>query len=262
MKYTISLDECMPRILGRHATWTTGVCDGLDYLSDYYRPYSVEDLAGLRGHEYTEEQIAADADLRDALTQAAERLDERAGMDGAYQSHRDMCERVVAFLENELNDLAGDKEAIALSIDWREQVLDVDVKDAPACARVVLEIIHGEGMFRFDSLNEFLAQGPYKDEFEAVRKHEHYLLNLPLIMDIWGVGHRSLFEYRECYGTVSPDDIKECMDEALSEYADKVKERERIYKEASDAYASASSYISPASRAALEAYAPSLKKLI
>jgi hypothetical protein len=81
-------------------------------------------------------------------------------------------------------------------------------------------------------------------------------------MDIWGVGHRSLFEYRECYGTVSPDDIKECMDEALSEYADKVKERERIYKEASDAYASASSYISPASRAALEAYAPSLKKLI
>lgn len=271
MKYTIPLDKCMPAILGKHAKWQAGCCDGLDYFSDYCRPYSSRELADMRGHKYTQEQIDADDDLKDALTQAARRLDELADQDGAYKSHRDMCERVVLFLQNELNDLAcdeskrdafGDRQAIALSIDWREQVLCVDLIAPKACARVVLDIVNSEGIFHFDDLADFMQSGPFKDAIDLVRSHEHYLLNLPLIMDIWGAGSRSMFEYRECYGSVDEADIKECMDEAISEYADKVKERDDLAGRASLAYGFACAAMSQDDRDALEAYAPALKKLI
>lgn len=218
---TIPLDDCMPCILGKYAEWEKGVCDGLDYFSEYFPTYTPKDLHSRRGHEFTLEQIKNDDDLRDCLERAALDLDQRADVDATYQSHRDMCDSAVQALSDHYEG------ACTMSIDWRKQELIIDIKDITKTGQAVLDIISAEGYFRIDTLKDWRDQGPYKTTLAAIRAHTHYLLDLPLIMGIWGNVSRHVFEYRECSGDVSPSDIRERMDEAKREYADIVEARNK-----------------------------------
>jgi hypothetical protein len=250
----VTLDKAMPIIFGKHAKWAEGVCDGLDYFGECYGlKFSTSELASMS--DYTEEQINADSDLKDALTTAAYRIAERQDENNAYASHRDMCERVVATLEKELCRIM-DSENIKLSIDWKAQELDIKIKNKTAVLGAILEIINAEGMFQFDSMGDFLESGPYTLD-KAIKEHTHYLLNLPLIDSIYGNVGRHVYEYREKYERVSKADAEECLKEALEEYAETKFIRERIMAVAKTAWAT----VSDDAKKSLANYAPELAKL-
>ena len=91
-------------------------------------------------------------------------------------------------------------------------------------ARITMEIINGEGMFRYDTLEEFasILDGKFAPA-RAVENHLHYLLNYELIADIWGYGLRgkNLSEYiddrRISYAYPEDDVIKEAIEFEMSD---------------------------------------------
>ena len=187
MKYRIKLEEFF-----KYA--------GIDYEEDLvtsssinHEPenYSIQDIIHNipKRYNFTEEQLEKDEVLKDALNQSLNEASYDSLIDECYKKQNEMVENVANKMVTYINQINDDgNEAInSITIDWQkdEVVIDVNVKTALSTTR---EIINGEGMFTYSTDNELAAiyDGKYNPG-QAVEHHLHYLLNIKLIDDIFGL---------------------------------------------------------------------------
>lgn len=212
---------------GYDATW----CDWQNY-----RPNDISDHT-----EYTTEQLAQSPALCDVLSRALNRAQEQAVADAYYTEQDSAYESYIERLESFLNDTVRNscehndiKNKISITLTEKPDCVGTGGKitiegDAVTLAKVTIEIINGEGMFRYDTLKEFacVMDGKYAPA-RAVAHHLHYLLNAKLICDIWGERYKSIYDLIDdrAISYAYPDDstIKDCIDYEMSEADDTVKD--------------------------------------
>jgi len=171
--------------------------DGYDATWSDWRSYSPSELAEYS--DYTKEQLEQSPALCDVLSQAMNRASEQAVASEWDDAFSDAYKAYVERLEEALNDITSNCEAgnidgkVSLTVTQLPDVCgdggEIVVEGhANTLALITAEIINGEGMFRYDSLNEFatVMNGKFAPA-QAVENHLHYLLKYSLIADIWGL---------------------------------------------------------------------------
>lgn len=213
--------------------------DGYDATWCDWQSYGTSQLAEIS--EYTIEQLEQSPALFDVLNRAYNRAQEQSV---AYEFEKEQAQAYETFierLEGFLNDTVrgscerGDIEGkISLTLTEKPDVCGdggtITIEgDAVTLAKMTIEIINGEGMFRYDSVSEFarVMNGKYAPA-RAVEHHLHYLLNAKLICDIWGERYRDIQDLIDdrAISHAYPDDetIKEAVAFEMSEADDTVRD--------------------------------------
>lgn len=205
--------------------------DGYDATWSDWLSYSPSELADHT--EYTKEQLEQSPALCDVLSRAMNRANEQAVANEWDDAFCDAYESFIERLEGALNDITSNCEAgsidgkVSLTLTQKPDVCGdggeiVLEGRADTLALITMEIINGEGMFRFDTLNEFatVMDGKYAPA-RAVENHLHYLLNYSLIADIWGLRSGDIAdmidERRIQYAYPEDDVIKEAIEFELGD---------------------------------------------
>ena len=207
---------------GYEATWCDWQSYGPTELPDYT--------------DYTREQLEQSPALCDVLSRAMNRAIEQAVANEWDDAFCDAYENYIERLEGALNDITSNCEAghidgkVSLTLTQKPDVCGdggeiVIEGHANTLALITAEIINGEGMFRYDSLNEFatVIDGKFAPA-RAVAGHLHYLLNYSLIANIWGLRggdiNDTIDERRIQYAYPEDVDIKEAIEYELGEAED------------------------------------------
>lgn len=176
---------------GYDATW----CDWQNYDSNYLADIS----------QYTNNDIEQSPSLRNVLNCAMNRANEQAVINAYEIEQINAYESYIERLENLLNDVVGNscehgkiQGKVSITLTQKPDcvgyggVITID-GDSKSLALLTIEIINGEGMFRYDTLKEFatVINGKYLPSL-AVENHLHYLLNVKLITDIWGEYYKTI----------------------------------------------------------------------
>lgn len=223
--------------------------DGYDATWSDWQSYKASELSDYT--DYTTEQLEQAPALCDVLSRAMNRASEQAVASAYYSEQDSAYESFINRLESQLNDSVrnscehGNIEGkISLSVVSHPDCLggggEILIEgDAKTLALMTMEIINGEGMFRYDTLSEFatVMDGKYAPA-RAVKHHLHYLLNSKLIADIWGDRYSTVSELIDdrAIGSAYPDDamIKEAIDYEMDEAGDDVRDEILAIKYASE----------------------------
>lgn len=176
---------------------------GIEYEEDFpssssvyhdYENHSIEDiLYNLpKKFKFTEEQLEKDEVLKEALNQALNDASSDGLIDACYKEQNEMVERFAYKMVEYINQIDEEthesrKKAInAIIINWQkdEVIIDVNVKTALS---TTCEIINGEGMFGYTPNELATVWNGKHNESQAIDHHLHYLLNVKLIDEIWGL---------------------------------------------------------------------------
>lgn len=210
--------------------------DGYDATWSDWRSYDPAELTEYT--DYTKEQLEQSPALCDVLSRAMNRANEQAVANEWDNAFCDAYESYIERLEGALNDITSNCEAgsiagkvsLTLTLTQKPDVCGdggeiVIEGHANTLALITVEIINGEGMFRYDSLNEFatVMDGKFAPA-RAVENHLHYLLNYSLIADIWGLRggdvNDMIDDRRISYAYPEDDVIDEAIEYELGEAED------------------------------------------
>jgi hypothetical protein len=153
------------------------------------------------------------------LNSAMNRASNIGLLDEAEKAQRETAEKIGDYMEHlikEILDIGYDGQdnsgAVKISFDWTKSK-EVTVEFEPRKAlKVIMEVINGEGIFGFESIDDFVASGPYTEE-EAVETHMHYLLNGKLISDIYGFRKPSM-EWDVNFWDISKEELLYAIEES------------------------------------------------
>ena len=183
-----------------------------------YENYSIEDILHNlpKKFKFTEEQLEKDEVLKDALSQALNEASHDSLVDECYKEQNKMVKRVADEMVDYINKIRDDKVAInAITVDWKNDEVIIDVnKLALSTTR---EIINGEGMFHYETDKELASvyDGKYNAN-QAVEHHLHYLLNIKLIDEIYGLTGKPNSDWEVNYWDISEETFRERIEENLT----------------------------------------------
>jgi hypothetical protein len=166
-----------------------------DLYSNVYCPYekfTKDEILKRLPKEYkniTSELLEVDSDLTKALEQSLNETNEVSLLNEEQKAQDKAVEKYASDMVDYINSISETKEKAIKSIfiDWcnEEAVIDFNVKPALTTIRY---IINGEGMFYYENDKSLACVHDGKNKpTEAVINHLHYLLNINLIDEIFGM---------------------------------------------------------------------------
>lgn len=217
---------------------------GIDYKEDMWgyiynewQKYNakdiVQDLPKKYSH-FTKEVIEENNELHEALNNALNKAYDSAYHNAGYDAQLKAVESYKEDMITYINQINEKGEAInAINIDWSEENVEVNFNPIPAC-QTIMEIIEGEGVFCYnEDVKEFVQSYDGSLNYEqAVEHHAHYLLNVKLINDIYGMTGKPKWEWEVNYAEVDEDCFGEYIEEELGEIEENAKKKiEKITKD-------------------------------
>ena len=154
-----------------------------DYYWNDYR-YRDEDIIcnTCKDSIITGELIQSLEELRSSLVTCLAMADEARFYNSAYKANMDSIEKT---FDNVIDFLNGMGAKVKGNIDLVNETITLEFEDAKLVANVLIEIINGEGYFRYETVEELAEAMPSSIE-KAIEDHLHYLLNAKLISSIFG----------------------------------------------------------------------------
>ena len=194
-----------------------------DIYSQIYSDYQSFDPETILCHLPTEYKITLDhleqdQELCNALEHALNRANESGLANAAYEEQMNAVERYSEQMIEYINNVTdvGMNDAIKeIVIDWKNEQVVLDV-NLDAALYVIREIINGEGIFCYESVEQLVEMSGGKKS-EAVEGHLKYLLNIELIDEIWGCPGRPKFEWDVQSWDIDEEDFADAIIDNLSD---------------------------------------------
>lgn len=198
---------------------------GINYSEDLYnqmfneyQEYEASEIEHNLPKKYshlTSAQIKNNSELHNILNYALNKTIEKAMINEAYKEQRKTCEEYADSMIEYINGLSDDnKPAIkSIALCWEDDTVKIEYYKKGA-SLILQEIINGEGIFYYENYTDI-----------EVETHPHYLLNIPLIAKIWGMIGKPHFEWQVNSWNIDPDYFKECIDDELICYGEKIQEK-------------------------------------
>jgi hypothetical protein len=206
-------------------------------LADFFKYTKIdyeEDLFNFIYHDYQEHNISTILDnmpkkydwisaelledispLYDVCNRAVNRAEESGLEAEAYKQQRKAVEEFASHMADYINQVADNEAVKSISIDWNNDQAIVECDEVQALS-TIREIINGEGYFYYED-DKALAEAydGTNDPKQAVTGHVHYLLNVKLIDDIYGMTGIPRFNWEVNSWDIDQDYISEMLDEEL-----------------------------------------------
>lgn len=180
---------------------------GINYedelYSKVYNPYenfTKDEILERMPKEYkniTKELLEVDDDLVDALRHSINEANEDSLVNEAHNAQEKAVERYASDMVDYISSISKIKEKAIKSIfiDWSNEEAVIDF-NTNAALSTVREIINGEGMFYYETDKELACVNDGKNKpANAVVNHLHYLLNINLIDEIFGMCSMPRFDW-------------------------------------------------------------------
>jgi len=182
--------------------------------SDVEYHYPAKGILGIQYDDIEDPELVQE--LETALRWANDSAEENA----YYDAQDSALQYVLDTWAENISMITDDPEAIKHAIfEAGSEVITIDGSDT-ALALATMEIINGEGMFRYESIQEMQDAGPDETPEASVKDHLHYLLNVKLINDIYGVGNSHVLDVDTRYTSTCVDDdyLLDLMTDAVQEH--------------------------------------------